>query len=93
MGKGLGTLGHKGFSFKPLNKGIGSSRSKGLHPTKASGAGIYGTAQFPTILENYNRVSDYKRWQLGQAYYFGTGRSWDDLSFYSNSRFIFKKKF
>ena len=88
MGKGLGTLGHKGFSFKPLNKGIGNSRSKGLYPTKTDGAGLYGTAQFPTILENYNRVSDYKRWQLGQAYYFGTGRSWDDLSFYSNSRFV-----
>ena len=78
MGKGLGSLG-KGFGLQPITKGIGLNKAKGLYPSKGKGLGLYGTAQFPTILESYNRQSDYKRWQLGQAYYFGTGRSWDDL--------------
>ena len=86
MGKGLGSLG-TGFGLQPLTKGIGVNKAKGLYPSKGKGLGLYGTAQFPTILESYNRTSDYKRWQLGQAYYFGTGRTWDDLSIYSNSRF------
>ncbi len=87
MPKGLGNLGQKGFGLKPMNRGIGISKAKGLYPTKGKGLGEYGSSQFPTILEAYNRESDYKRWQLGQEYYFGTGRSWDDLAFYSNSRF------
>ena len=71
MPKGLGSL-SQGFGLKPITKGIGTNRAKGLYPTKGQGLGLYGTAQFPTILEAYNRESDYKRWQLGQAYYFGT---------------------
>jgi len=86
MAKGLGSL-SQGFGLKPVTKGLGLNKAKGLYPSKGQGLGLYGTAQFPTILEAYNRESDYKRWQLGQAYYFGTGRSWDDLSIYSNSRF------
>jgi len=86
MGKGLGNL-STGFGLQPVTKGIGLNKAKGLYPSKGKGLGLYGTAQFPTILESYNRTSDYKRWQLGQAYYFGTGRTWDDLSIYSNSRF------
>jgi len=87
VGKGLGNLGQKGFGLKPLSQGIGTSRAKGLYPSKNDGLGLYGTAIFPTVLESYNYLSDYKRWQLGQSYYFGTGRSWDDISIYSNSRF------
>ncbi len=87
MPKGLGNLGTKSFGLKPITEGIGLNKAKGLYPSKGKGLGVYGTAQFPTILESYNRQSDYTRWQLGQAYYFGTGRSWDDLSIYSNSRF------
>ena len=88
MGKsccGLGSL-DKGFGLQPITKGL-KPRAKGLYPRKESGAGQYGTITFPTVLENYNRTTDYKRWQLGQAYYYGLGRSWDDKYLYSNTRF------
>jgi hypothetical protein len=39
-------------------------------------------------LEAYNRSSDYKRWRLGQEYYFGTGRSWGDYQIHSLARFV-----
>ena len=68
MGKGLGNLGG-GFGLKPLSQGVGTSRAKGLYPSKTDGLGRYGTALFPTVLESYNYLSDYKRWQLGQSYY------------------------
>jgi len=87
MGKGLGaaSLGG-GFGLNSITRGL-TPRAKGLYPNKTSGAGEYGTILFPTVLENYNRTTDYKRWQLGQAYYYGTGRSWDDKALYSNTRF------
>ena len=87
MGKGLGaaSLGG-GFGLQPITRGL-RSKAKGLYPTKTTGAGEYGTILFPTVLENYNRTTDYKRWQLGQAYYYGVGRSWDDVYLYSNTRF------
>ena len=85
MANGLGSL-SKGFGLQPITRGL-APRAKGLYPTKTTGAGQYGSIIFPTVLENYNRTTDYKRWQLGQAYFFGTGRSWDDKAFYSNTRF------
>ncbi len=90
MGKGCCGLGASslgsGFGLQPISRGL-NSRAKGLYPNKTSGAGEYGTITFPTVLENYNRTTDYKRWQLGQAYYYGLGRSWDDVYLYSNTRF------
>jgi hypothetical protein len=50
--------------------------------------GEYGSTAFPTVLEAYNRESDYKRWRLGQEYYFGTGRSWGDYQIHSLARFV-----
>jgi hypothetical protein len=40
------------------------------------------------VLESYNRNSDYKRWRLGQEYFFGTGRSWGDYQIHSLARFV-----
>ena len=85
MPKGLGSMSN-GFGLQPVTRGL-APRAKGLYPTKTTGAGEYGTITFPTVIENYNRTTDYKRWQLGQAYFFGTGRSWDDKALYSNTRF------
>ena len=55
---------------------------------KESGAGEYGSTQFPTIVESYNRESDYKRWKMGQEYYFGTGKSWGDRQINVLARFL-----
>jgi len=87
MAKGLGStsLGG-GFGLQSMSRGL-TPKAKGLYPNKTSGLGEYGTITFPTVLENYNRTTDYKRWQLGQAYFYGLGRSWDDKALYSNTRF------
>jgi len=60
----------------------------GIYPTKGAGLGQYGSTAYPTVLESYNRNSDYKRWRLGQEYFFGTGRSWGDYQIYSLARFV-----
>lgn len=64
------------------------SRAAGIYPSKGEGLGQYGSTAYPTILESYNRESDYKRWRLGQEYFFGTGRSWGDYQIYSLARFV-----
>ena len=63
MGKGLGaaSLGG-GFGLNSITRGL-TPRAKGLYPNKTSGAGEYGTILFHTVLENYNRTTDYKHWQ------------------------------
>lgn len=86
MGKGFGSPMDRGFGLGSISRGE-PKRAKGLYPRLGSGAGQYGTILFPTVLENYNRTTDYKRWRLGQAYYYGYGRSWDDVGIYSNARF------
>ena len=63
-------------------------RADGIYPSKGAGLGEYGSTAYPTILESYNRESDYKRWRLGQEYFFGTGRSWGDYQIYSLARFV-----
>jgi hypothetical protein len=60
----------------------------GIYPGKGSGQGEYGSTAYPTIVESYNRDSDYKRWQLGQDLYFGSGRSWASYQIHSLARFI-----
>lgn len=76
-GMGLGSV------SRPTKK-----RADGIYPTKGAGLGEYGSTAYPTILESYNRESDYKRWRLGQEYFFGTGRSWGDYQIYSLARFV-----
>lgn len=63
-------------------------KAAGIYPSKDSGLGEYGSAAYPTVLEAYNRNSDYKRWRLGQEYFYGTGRSWGDYQIYSLARFV-----
>lgn len=64
------------------------SKAAGVYPAKGEGHGEYGSTTYPTVLESYNRESDYKRWKLGQDYYFGAGRSWADYQIYSLARFL-----
>lgn len=78
LGRGLSA----GNVSRPL-----PAKPPGLYPSQGSGLGEYGSTAYPTVLEAYNRQSDYKRWRLGQEYYFGTGRSWADYQIYSLARF------
>lgn len=55
---------------------VGSYRS-----ADRRGDGTGGTV-YPTILEAYNRDSDYKRWRAGWDYYQGSGKGWSDIERY-----------
>jgi len=65
-----------------------SSGAVGIYPRQGEGLGEYGSTVFPSVIEAYNRSSDYTRWRLGQEYYFGTGRSWGDYQIHSLARFV-----
>lgn len=71
----------------PISKPL-PVRPAGIYPRKGSGVGEYGSTNYPSVIESYNRDSDYKRWRLGQEYYFGTGRSWADFSIHTLARFV-----
>lgn len=45
---------------------------------RGGGPGQAGGTVYPTILEAYNRDSDYKRWRAGWDYWQGSGKSWAD---------------
>jgi hypothetical protein len=60
----------------------------GTYPKSGSGAGQYGGTAYPSVIEAYNRNSDYKRWKLGQELYFGIGRNWASLQIRSLARFF-----
>lgn len=87
MGKGLGSRPDRNFKLPSIERGL-SPRAKGLYPNASTGAGQYGSVQFPTIVEQYNRESDYKRWKLGQEYYFGKGRTWGDRQLNILARYL-----
>ena len=63
MAKGLGSNPGRNFGLPSMRKSI-KPKAKGIYPDKESGAGEYGSTQFPTIVESYNRESDYKRWKM-----------------------------
>lgn len=77
----------RGFSLPPVDRPL-QSKARGLYPSKGKGLGQYGSVAFPTVIESYNRASDYKRWKLGQEYYFGLGRSWGDYQIRAFARFL-----
>lgn len=87
MAKGLGSNPGRNFGLPSMRKSI-KPKAKGIYPDKESGAGEYGSTQFPTIVESYNRESDFKRWKMGQEYYFGTGKSWGDRQINVLARFL-----
>lgn len=87
MPKGLGPRMDKGFGLSPLSRPM-RQRSAGIYPSKGQGLGEYGGVAFPSVIEAYNRESDYRRWKLGQEYYFGSGKSWGDYQIHSLARFV-----
>lgn len=70
---------------------VDSGRSLGRvdRPQTGRPAGSYRTADrapsgtggtvYPTVLEAYNRDSDYKRWRAGLDYWQGSGKGWSDV--------------
>lgn len=78
MGRGVGSPVNGGLGLGGVSRSLGST-AKGIYPSKGSGYGQYGGTAYPTVLEAYNRDSDYKRWKIGQEYYFGKGKTWADF--------------
>lgn len=87
MGKGLGSRPNRNFGLPSMRRPV-RQQSKGIYPDASTGAGEYGSTQYPTIIESYNRESDFKRWKMGQEYYFGTGKSWGDRQINILARFL-----
>ncbi|HAX05198.1 MAG TPA: hypothetical protein DCX77_05920 [Acidimicrobiaceae bacterium] len=87
MAKRLGSNLGRNLGLPSIKRPV-SQGAKGLYPRAGTGAGQYGSVQFPTIVEQYNRESDFKRWKLGQEYYFGKGRTWGDRQFNILARFL-----
>lgn len=87
MARRVGSKLDGGLGLNRLDR-LGSVRASGLYPSKGAGAGQYGSTAYPTILEQYNRASDFKRWAMGQAYYFGASRYWADRRLYTLARFL-----
>lgn len=87
MARGLGSRPDRPGRMESISKPL-PIQAAGIYPRKGSGAGQYGSTAYPTVIESYNRDSDYKRWRLGQEYYFGSGRSWADYSIHSLARFV-----
>lgn len=52
--------------------------SPGINPRKGSGWGERGGIRVPTLIEAYNRDSDYRRWKAGMELWFGNGKGWVD---------------
>lgn len=86
MGRGLGSRPDAPGRMEAISRPL-PVRSPGIYPRKGSRAGEYGGTAYATVIESYDRNSDYKRWRLGQEYYFGSGRSWADYSIHSFSHF------
>jgi hypothetical protein len=87
MPRQIGAKLNRGMGLSPVSRSA-RARAAGIYPSQGEGLGEYGSTAYPTILESYNRESDYKRWRLGQEYFFGTGRSWGDYQIYSLARFV-----
>jgi hypothetical protein len=70
-----------------LDRGLGLASVE--RPLKTGKAGLYGGrggrgastggANYPSVLEAYNRDSDYKRWLAGKRLFQGSGSSWSDV--------------
>ncbi|MEB3320486.1 MAG: hypothetical protein VKI63_06060 [Cyanobium sp.] len=90
MGRRRNTYG-KSFAFSSDRRLNDVSRpldlkAAGIYPGKQSGLGQYGSTAYPTIVEAYNRSSDYKRWKQGMEYWFGNGKAWVDQQLHMLAR-------
>lgn len=62
---------------RPMKPRPAGSYRSGDRRTDGTGGTVY-----PTVLEAYNRDSDYKRWRRGWDYWQGSGKSWSDIERY-----------
>lgn len=85
MKRGVGSPTSQGLGLSGVTRPVRTG-SKGIYPTKGNGHGQFGGTAYPTVLEAYNRDSDYKRWKIGQEYFFGSGKSWADYEIHSLTR-------
>lgn len=77
----------RGFGLEPVTRSMRRT-APGLYRQQNIGRAEPGGIRVPTILEAYNRDSDFKRWQEGQQYFYGTGRSWADFQIRARSRLL-----
>lgn len=72
-----------GKNFSPQGLGrtdrVDKVPKAGIYPKKADGAGQYGTRAYPSVIESYDRGSDYARWKLGQELFYQAGPNWASL--------------
>ena len=87
--KGLGSVSGKTTKSLGLDRvdRPNAKRVKGIHP-RGDDAGRYGGTRYETILEQYNRRSDYQRWRHGQQFFHGVGHSSSDRVIGVQSRFM-----
>ena len=87
--RGLGSIGGKttkGLSLNPVSRST-EKKTKGIYPS-GDDAGRFGSTRYGTVLENYNRESDYARWRHGQQYYIGVGSSFAERTIAVRSHFL-----
>lgn len=87
MPRRLGRRIDGGMALAPVTRPLRKT-AEGIYPRSGRGYGAYGSTAYPTVLETYNRESDYKRWRAGQQFYAGSGRNWGTNQIYSLARFV-----
>ena len=87
MAKRVGSRLDRGISLEPVNRKM-DRRSPGLVRRQDVGRTESGGLRSPTILEAYNRNSDFKRWQEGQQIHYGASRSWADYQIPATSMLL-----
>ena len=87
--RGLGSVSGKTVKSLSLDRvdRPNDKRVKGIYP-RGDNAGRYGSTRYPTILEQYNRNSDYSRWRHGQQFFHGIGHSSSDQAIGVYARFL-----
>ena len=87
--KGLGSVSGKTTKSLALDRvdRPNAKRVKGIYP-KGEDAGRFGGTRYATVLEQYNRQSDYARWRHGQQFFHGIGHSSSDRVIGVRSRFM-----
>jgi hypothetical protein len=63
----------RGIALQPLDRPLKGVSSRSTRP------GERGGTVYPTVLEAYNRDSDFRRWRSGMELYQGSGATWADL--------------
>ena len=88
-GRGLGSVSGKTTRSLALDRvdRPNAKRVKGIYP-RGEAAGRYGGTRYATVIEAYNRESDYSRWRHGQQFFHGVGHSMTDRTIGVFSSFL-----